>query len=591
MAARAFRSGANRRNAKGSPSPVRGSEFDQHRKRISAEKINEKAAEMALDFASSVANSPEELARLSVQFHEDYFVNDAAFDYSLSPLFYEEYPLQPNKTKAWVNDRAGSNENSRAEFQRLIDSGKPINIKIPEHLKKHITEAEYWQIIKELTIANRALVDPYINLSPALNNNNIDSHGHAKTIVCLPAVLRNTMIGKAIAKADYELKIATHYPYTYFPEEITQDAQLVKEISDYVKKTRVNELGTDFDKIMERNIANYKNNGAKLLLEEYPELKHKYPKLWSKKASADVNKIHGASGSIQFASTNPTIYVDQRTGDVSCDAKTIIFSKPSGGYELQSNWYTKLLEELMFSGDIKHAAKDIAITQLVTILNPIIRTMCACGMQFDFSDTPDYQRYKTPTILPPILHGLYDSRYDNMISYMAVPGQERLYNDSSYIQTFGGFSTWVYDPDTGTPCLPQFEFKKGQAPANVSRIVRASSGGSMPPKQITGYTRHGLEQAMDREDVGVSPEAILKTFREGRGNLQGNGRFEYYHEGTTVILEPDGTLKTAYARGKKNPDGSRNDYRTDYSDPKQRDNHTRDVVDRARARKNRGNIK
>jgi hypothetical protein len=40
------------------------------------------------------------------------------------------------------------------------------------------------------------------------------------------------------------------------------------------------------------------------------------------------------------------------------------------------------------------------------------------------------------------------------------------------------------------------------------------------PRVITGYTRHGLEQAIGREGAGVSPRAILHTVKDATPSQQ-----------------------------------------------------------------------
>ncbi len=69
-----------------------------------------------------------------------------------------------------------------------------------------------------------------------------------------------------------------------------------------------------------------------------------------------------------------------------------------------------------------------------------------------------------------------------------------------------------------------------------------------PPGKITGYTDHGLNQAISRDEHGVSPESILNTVRDpSHADLQDNGRWKLTGNNSVVILEQDGTLVTTYA--------------------------------------------
>ncbi len=65
---------------------------------------------------------------------------------------------------------------------------------------------------------------------------------------------------------------------------------------------------------------------------------------------------------------------------------------------------------------------------------------------------------------------------------------------------------------------------------------------------ITGYTRHGLNQAISRDEVGVSPSAILDAVKYPiQTNPQGGGVVEYVGRDATVILNANGKVITTYA--------------------------------------------
>jgi len=67
---------------------------------------------------------------------------------------------------------------------------------------------------------------------------------------------------------------------------------------------------------------------------------------------------------------------------------------------------------------------------------------------------------------------------------------------------------------------------------------------------ITGYTRHGLNQAISREGVGVSPRAILDAVRNPQRILQRPGGItEYVGEAARVRLNEAGEVVTVIPRG------------------------------------------
>lgn len=70
-------------------------------------------------------------------------------------------------------------------------------------------------------------------------------------------------------------------------------------------------------------------------------------------------------------------------------------------------------------------------------------------------------------------------------------------------------------------------------------------GGSVGP--ITGYTRHGLNNAISRNGVGVSPHSILNTVRNPISTqLQPNGTTKYTGPNSVVILNSQGQIVTTW---------------------------------------------
>lgn len=82
----------------------------------------------------------------------------------------------------------------------------------------------------------------------------------------------------------------------------------------------------------------------------------------------------------------------------------------------------------------------------------------------------------------------------------------------------------------------------------MGKVVEGAAGAA---GKITGYTEHGLAQAMGREGVGVAPKAILDAVRdplkvvpqEGRGTTMFVGR------DAIVILNKEGKIVTTWPNG------------------------------------------
>lgn len=87
------------------------------------------------------------------------------------------------------------------------------------------------------------------------------------------------------------------------------------------------------------------------------------------------------------------------------------------------------------------------------------------------------------------------------------------------------------------------------------RVTRRVGG------RITGYTRHGLHQAISREGIGVSPRAILNAVRDPHRVIQRSGGItEYVGEAARVRLNSVGQVVTVIPtsrRGFRTPGGTR----------------------------------
>jgi hypothetical protein len=65
---------------------------------------------------------------------------------------------------------------------------------------------------------------------------------------------------------------------------------------------------------------------------------------------------------------------------------------------------------------------------------------------------------------------------------------------------------------------------------------------------ISGYTRHGINQAISREAVGVSPKAILDAVKYPQQTVpQANGAIKYVGRDATVVVNSSGKVITTHA--------------------------------------------
>jgi hypothetical protein len=73
--------------------------------------------------------------------------------------------------------------------------------------------------------------------------------------------------------------------------------------------------------------------------------------------------------------------------------------------------------------------------------------------------------------------------------------------------------------------------------------------GAKMPHALTGYTRHGLNQAISRDGVGVSAAAIRDAFKNPLSIAgQQGGTFEFVGTNARIVLNESGQVVTAWAR-------------------------------------------
>ncbi|WP_134219109.1 hypothetical protein [Pelotomaculum sp. FP] len=69
--------------------------------------------------------------------------------------------------------------------------------------------------------------------------------------------------------------------------------------------------------------------------------------------------------------------------------------------------------------------------------------------------------------------------------------------------------------------------------------------------QITGFSRHAINQAISRDGVGVSSEAILDAVNNPTKVIpQVGGTIKYVGERAVVILNEEGKVVTTWARNR-----------------------------------------
>jgi hypothetical protein len=125
------------------------------------------------------------------------------------------------------------------------------------------------------------------------------------------------------------------------------------------------------------------------------------------------------------------------------------------------------------------------------------------------------------------------------------------------------FNDWtgasaVVDPCSGAYQAGQWAglgVAAGAGAAGLARAAAARSAGQATTTavagRITGYTQHGLNQAISRAGGGVSPQAILNAVRNPQQVVaQANGTVKYVGQQATVVLNQAGKVVTTWARSK-----------------------------------------
>jgi len=95
----------------------------------------------------------------------------------------------------------------------------------------------------------------------------------------------------------------------------------------------------------------------------------------------------------------------------------------------------------------------------------------------------------------------------------------------------------------------------GQSGGSITGPQGGSAQGTSPyppgaPREIDGYTQHGLKQVMGRDGgVGVSDSAMNDAVEDPlKVDVQPGARFKYYGRSAVVVLNDQGQVVTAWAK-------------------------------------------
>jgi hypothetical protein len=81
-----------------------------------------------------------------------------------------------------------------------------------------------------------------------------------------------------------------------------------------------------------------------------------------------------------------------------------------------------------------------------------------------------------------------------------------------------------------------------------AQLAAEEVAGARLPLAITGYTRHGLNQAISRDGVGVSTRAIMDALKNPTSIAgQSGGRFVLTGKEAVVVINAEGRVVTTWA--------------------------------------------
>jgi len=73
------------------------------------------------------------------------------------------------------------------------------------------------------------------------------------------------------------------------------------------------------------------------------------------------------------------------------------------------------------------------------------------------------------------------------------------------------------------------------------------------PSKLTGYTKHGINSAINHDSVGVKTNSILHTLKNPKNITYNSMRktFNFHSEQAVVVLNENGRVVTMFAKGSK----------------------------------------
>jgi RHS repeat-associated protein len=147
-------------------------------------------------------------------------------------------------------------------------------------------------------------------------------------------------------------------------------------------------------------------------------------------------------------------------------------------------------------------------------------------------------------------------RSDRANPYASIPGADRgdryVVGGLAVTATAGAGAALIVPAATTVMANPAAVATAGEAIAGAAGVTGAASGAkNVIAGKITGYTRHGLNQAISRDGGrGVSPKAVLDAVRNPSKVVeQSEGKVAYTGQSAKVVLNSEGKVVTTIAKG------------------------------------------
>ena len=176
---------------------------------------------------------------------------------------------------------------------------------------------------------------------------------------------------------------------------------------------------------------------------------------------------------------------------------------------------------------------------VVTIEHPTFLGFCTGLADFLLDPTGYVAEKGVNTILSPA--GVQVDVTPSIIDIESIPEQYRQAYETGYMMADATVQVVVLV--AGTVVGIKAGGVAGTAESSITRQVVEKANG-----KIRGFTLHGLDQALTRDAVGVSNEAMVQTVNKPLNvQLQDNGVIKYIGKDATVIVNSDGLVITTWA--------------------------------------------